>query len=783
MSSHNSKTIDLDMSAVLEEEDSTDEFMDEEEEDDNVSFSSITPTIRRSKWLVALVLLVGIAGGIAFLILGIQKEKDQQDEHFELRATQLTKDLANTVQEYEVAARSVHNVCHNRKTTRAEFKTFFEYLTSGGLRFGAAQCLFNVTHEERPAYEAEAKTYYDENYPPNSVNYTGFKGFKGVVDPETGKVGVKFLMQAEEAPFYFPVHYSEPVIPNARALGLDTYSHPFQQYEIDMAIETRKPVLGTRLKVVQETQEGAFYSVIIRHPGIPQPNETEKLKEIAGILVRIPSLLERRAQEQKESIACFVYDMTPRPGSTGEPVYLGAAQFQAKLENGTVVTTVAFPPVEVDYQQVIQENNHHGRVQEVHIPIAHGTWKVVVTPLPGDDTFQVNTADTVFGGVMILLCTLFLAAFLWRNMRQMETIHEAKHKAQAERKIIAGLFPENVIERLVHDEKIKQQALKRRKKQQGQVFDGKMTMGVELMAATAPTVTTAGTADLMMDPMTLMMLQQEESTETNALSKSLYGSNPIADHFEDTTILFMDMVVETVGDCYVAVVGIPTPVKKHARVMSRFATDCLVKMKALLLDLAEGLGEDTKDLNLRVGLHSGSVTGGVLRGEKGRFQLFGDSMNTAARMEQNGQPGKIHVSASTAEALRASGCGKWLTERQDKIVAKGLGQLTTYWVYVNTDSIGTGFSGFTSLSEHTGTGHRETESSYNHESKELSTWEEKLHESQENLLEEASFADEYEEVAAEQQAPAPQSRLLLSQAQRAFGSFAERFGIQDEVEV
>jgi hypothetical protein len=87
---------------------------------------------------------------------------------------------------------------------------------------------------------------------------------------------------------------------------------------------------------------------------------------------------------------------------------------------------------------------------------------------------------------------------------------------------------------------------------------------------------------------------------------------------------------------------------------------------------------------MRVGLHSGPVTAGVLRGDKARFQLFGDTMNTAARMESNGRPGQIHVSEETADLLRKAGKSHWVTPREDKIVAKGKGELSTFWVNVRT---------------------------------------------------------------------------------------------------
>ena len=148
--------------------------------------------------------------------------------------------------------------------------------------------------------------------------------------------------------------------------------------------------------------------------------------------------------------------------------------------------------------------------------------------------------------------------------------------------------------------------------------------------------------------------------------------------------------VETVGDCYVAVVGVPDARKNHATAMTLFAHACIQKMTGVMNQLAKTLGEDTRKLSLRVGMASGPVTGGVLRGEKGRFQLFGDTMNTAARMESNGEPGLIHVSQSSADRLLANGRGRWLTKREDIIDAKGLGKVTTYWVKVNTDSLTSG---------------------------------------------------------------------------------------------
>mmetsp|Transcript_40235 Transcript_40235/g.97128 ORF Transcript_40235/g.97128 Transcript_40235/m.97128 type:complete len:1135 (-) Transcript_40235:1806-5210(-) len=213
-----------------------------------------------------------------------------------------------------------------------------------------------------------------------------------------------------------------------------------------------------------------------------------------------------------------------------------------------------------------------------------------------------------------------------------------------------------------------------------------------------------------------LMLERSGSMNFNA--KELYDSKPIADFFPEATVMFADIAgftawssmreptqvftllealyhnfdeiarrrkvfkVETIGDCYVAVVGLPEPCLGHAVVMSRFANDCLMKMKMVVKSLEVSLGPDTADLGLRVGLHSGPITAGVLRGDKARFQLFGDTVNTCSRIETTGKRDKIHISKETADLLNDAGKEHWIEQREDKVTAKGKGELTTFWLRV-----------------------------------------------------------------------------------------------------
>merc|ERR1712151_744568 len=71
-----------------------------------------------------------------------------------------------------------------------------------------------------------------------------------------------------------------------------------------------------------------------------------------------------------------------------------------------------------------------------------------------------------------------------------------------------------------------------------------------------------------------------------------------------------------------------------------------------------------------------------LRGDKGRFQLFGDTMNTASRMESTGVKNKIQISQDTADLLIQAGYQKWLTPREDVVHAKGKGEVRTFFVNI-----------------------------------------------------------------------------------------------------
>ena len=183
------------------------------------------------------------------------------------------------------------------------------------------------------------------------------------------------------------------------------------------------------------------------------------------------------------------------------------------------------------------------------------------------------------------------------------------------------------------------------------------------------------------------------------------GEEHIADAFPNVSVLFADMVgftamsrtmtasalvevlgdlfsrfdlitekhglekIKTIGDCYMLAGGVPEPMDDHAHAV----IDAAVEFCTALEEMRERTGGA---LRMRIGVHSGPIVAGVIGLRKFTYDLWGDTVNVASRMESTGEPGRIHVSVNTANLIR----NDFHLESRGSIEVKSLGQVETFFV-------------------------------------------------------------------------------------------------------
>jgi len=155
--------------------------------------------------------------------------------------------------------------------------------------------------------------------------------------------------------------------------------------------------------------------------------------------------------------------------------------------------------------------------------------------------------------------------------------------------------------------------------------------------------------------------------ERSSPKELVYLLNEIFSAFDQLTEKHGLEKIKTIGDAYMVAGGLPTPTPDHVEAIAEMALD----MREFIEDFNRG-----KDvaLRLRIGINTGPVVAGVIGTKKFNYDLWGDTVNTASRMESHGLPGHIHVTQATYERLH----GKYAFSARGCIPIKGKGEMTTW---------------------------------------------------------------------------------------------------------
>jgi len=418
-------------------------------------------------------------------------------------------------------------------------------------------------------------------------------------------------------PGYYPITFS----PHREVVGFDINSDPLRKAALEKARDTGKLTVTGRLESLTNHQTSLAMLLAVYHKGAAKEILQTGRQSFYGAIIGVYSLADIiKASLKGVNINHLNFSLYDASAPNTE-------RFLA-FYNSQTQQVLADPK---DEKLGKKESNrvlcHNPKACQRIIKVADRKWSLRIVPMPEYSGGQSHgmAGVTLLSG---LLLTAAMVAYLLRSLRYTADIEAERAKSEL---LLLNILPHAIAQRLKQKH--------------------------ETIADSFAEVTV-----LFADIVNFTQLSERiPATELVQLLNEIFS---IFDQLSEDHGLEK---IKTIGDAYMVVGGLPTPRSDHALAVIEMA----LGMQQALYQLSSQKGEA---LSIRIGINTGPVVAGVIGTKKFIYDLWGDTVNTASRMESHGIAGAIQVTSSTYELCR----DRYLFEERGVIQVKGKGEMTTY---------------------------------------------------------------------------------------------------------
>ncbi len=509
-----------------------------------------------------------------------------------------------------------------------------------------------IANADRRDYEAKAKTQTDSSFEITER------------DPQ-GEV-----RSAGQRSEYFPALYVEPTAGNETAQGFDLASHPYLRAALDRGRDTGEMIVTDYIGLIQKNApELSLLAIVPIYQNGTKPTTLEARRQLLqGFVLGVfgvkdifqTSLKGRNTEYLKIYLASEALEdrqvssrspQTPDPGFKEAVASNQIHQFAVLFQSNNPQTLPASDDVRQELRSncPIQESSNSGSALcRRLLKISGRQWSLYIAATPEIRRTRRHWRSwglLTVGLLWTLIPVTYMLTALSRTAqieklaldraRQADELQDAYKQLETEQikseQLLLNVLPEPIALRL-----------KRNEHNIAESFGEVTVLFADIVGFT----------------------ELSSRISATAVVKVLNDIFSAFDHLADRHGLEK---IKTIGDAYMVVGGLPTPRPDHAEAIADMAIDMLHEIRLLSLDHSE-------PFSIRIGISTGPVVAGVIGLKKFIYDLWGDTVNIASRMESHGITGCIQVTAETYDILK----DKYTFEKRGAIQVKGKGYMTTY---------------------------------------------------------------------------------------------------------